>query len=150
MAGGRPFQRIMVAAALAFVILTTSFGCASAVINLGEDGGSISHPILRECPGVRFRLTIEPNSTDRQSVSIESIAAAGFISFKSRDLTGNVLNGLVTLRLEVLEVPNNSATVECPFRLGEVYRTGFKLLRPVRMVDGDAIYEVDLDDFVRQ
>lgn len=149
LAGGRPVLRSTFAA-LAFVILMTSFGCASGVINIGEDGGSISHPILRECPGVLFRVTIEPNSADRQPVTIESRAAAGFVSFKSRDLTGNVLNGLVTLRLEVLEVPANPGTAECPFRLGEVYLTGVKLLRPVRMVDGDAIYEVDLDDFVKQ
>ena len=142
-------RRIFLFVAL-IALLPVLYGCPAIQINVGRgDEGSFSHPTLQNCPGVKFEITvIQYNSVDQTTkrVTVEGTVAAGRATFKSRELRDLDLTNIVTIELKVVNVPNNPGTVECPYRIGEIYITPPLILKKL----DETTYGVDADKFTRK
>jgi hypothetical protein len=139
------WQLSAIACAFAVLVLLLAGGCGSVQINVGEGReGSIGHPLLASCPGAALTLTVLQNG---KRATASGLVVGGQVKFENQDLSAIDYSQPLTVELKVVKAASaGSSAGDCPFHVGDLYKTGFVVL--TKLAPGK--YALDADKFEKQ
>ncbi len=125
---------------LAALVAMSLFACRSAEIDIGEEGGTVAHPLLTACETATFDLVVE--QTGKAPVKASGRVVGGLIVFDAPAILGFETAKPVTVQLTVTAIPPRGPVAECPFSPREKREGRFIPLKWL----GHNHFGIDLED----